>query len=86
MNKELRDKPRFIDITLEQHQHLKAAALQGKSIKSYVLERSLPAADEQVALKELEDFLTPRIEMAKQGVVINESVDDIFNEALAQLK
>ena len=76
-----------IDITPEQHQHLKAAAaLQGKSIKSYVLERSLPAADEQVALKELEDFLTPRIEMAKQGVVINESVDDIFNEVLAQLK
>jgi uncharacterized protein (DUF1778 family) len=40
-----------IDITPEQHQHLKAAAaLQGQSIKNYVLERALPQGNDQEAL------------------------------------
>ena len=52
-----------IDITQEQHKVLKAtAAMQGKSIKDYVLERTLP--DEEAALKELEAFLKPRVEEA----------------------
>ena len=46
-----------IEISPEEHQRLKAAAaLKGQSIKDYVLERTLPNADEQAALRELESF------------------------------
>ncbi|MCU7919275.1 MAG: DUF1778 domain-containing protein [Candidatus Thiodiazotropha sp. (ex Dulcina madagascariensis)] len=70
-----------IEITQEQHQRLKAAAaLQGKSIKNYVLERTLPDLEEQAALQELETFLKPRIEAAKRGEFSTKSVDSIFDE------
>jgi hypothetical protein len=70
-----------IEISPEQHQRLKAsAALKGQSIKDYVLSRTLPTAEEQAALQELEGFLTPRIEAAKQGDFSSKSVDDIFDE------
>lgn len=70
-----------IEISPEQHQRLKAsAALQGKSIKDYVLDRTLPDSDEQTALLELEDFLKPRIEAAKKGDFSSKSIDDIFDE------
>lgn len=71
-----------IELTNEQHQQLKAAAaLQGKSIKTYVLERTLPNNDEQAALNELEGFLKPRIEAATQGEVSSKSVEQIFEDA-----
>jgi len=74
-----------IEITPEQHQRLKAAAaMQGQSIKKYVLKRTLPDSDELVALKELEAFLEPRINAAKDGKVSEKSVDDIFDEAISQ--
>ena len=70
-----------IEVTQEQHKRLKAAAaLQGKSIKDYVLERTLPDLEEQTALQELEAFLKPRIEAAKRGQFSTESVDSIFEE------
>lgn len=70
-----------IEVTQEQHKRLKAAAaLQGKSIKDYVLERTLPDLEEQTALQELEAFLKPRIEAAKRGQLSTESVDSIFDE------
>ena len=70
-----------IEISPEQHQRLKAsAALQGKSIKDYVLDRTLPDSDEQSALQELEGFLKPRIEAAKKGDYSSKSVDAIFDE------
>jgi len=70
-----------IEISPEQHQRLKAsAALQGQSIKDYVLERTLPDSGEQTALQELEVFLKPRIEAANRGDFSSKSVDDIFNE------
>ena len=54
-----------IELSPEQHQLLKAAAaIQGKSIKDYVLSRTLPGNDEQEALRQLETFLKPRIEAA----------------------
>ena len=74
-----------IEITAQQHQHLKAAAaLQGQSIKDYVLERTLPAIGEQAALQELEDFLQPRIKAAENGELSSKSVDDIFEEVLQE--
>jgi hypothetical protein len=70
-----------IEVTQEQHKRLKAAAaLQGKSIKDYVLERTLPDLEVQAALQELETFLKPRIESAKRGLFSTESVDTIFDE------
>jgi uncharacterized protein (DUF1778 family) len=78
-----------IEITSEQHQRLKAvAALCGKSIKDYVLERVLPAFSEKAkqsdaqALHELEEFLRPRIEAAERGELSTKSVEQIFNEVL----
>ena len=76
-----------IEVTPEQHQRLKAiAALYGKTIKDYVLERALPplpemdALTETEALHQLETFLKPRIEAAKRGEVIVKSVEQIFEE------
>ena len=70
-----------IEVSPEQHQRLKAsAALKGQSMKDYVLSRTLPAADEQAALQELEGFLRPRLAAAKQGDFSSKSVDDIFDE------
>ncbi len=72
-----------IDITREQHKTLKAtAAMQGKSIKDYVLERTLP--DEEVALKKLEAFLKPRIEEALSGERSNKTIDEIVFEVLQE--
>jgi len=72
-----------IEVTPEQHQRLKAsAALQGQSIKEYVLKRTLPDNNEAAALHELESFLAPRIQAANEGQVSSKSVDDIFDEVL----
>jgi len=74
-----------IEITPDQHKSLKAAAaLQGQSIKDYVLKRTLPKPDEQAALQKLETFLRPRIEAANKGQLSAKSVDDIFNEELEE--
>ena len=72
-----------IDITKEQHKALKAtAAMQGKSIKDYVLERTLP--DEEAALKELENFLKPRVEAAMRGERSDQTLDAIFDEVIQE--
>lgn len=75
-----------IEISEQQHQSIKAlAALQGKSIKEYAIQRLLPLADdEERAMKELEAFLKPRIEAAERGNVVSTSVDTIFEEAMAR--
>lgn len=76
-----------IEVTPEQHQRLKAiAALSGKTLKEYVLERVLPplpemdSLSEEEALHQLETFLKPRIDAAERGEVISKSVEQIFDE------
>lgn len=72
-----------IEISKDQHQKLKAAAaLQGQSIKDYVLRRTLPDSEEQAALQDLEAFLAPRIEAAINGELSSKSVDNIFDDTL----
>lgn len=72
-----------IEITPEQHQFLKAAAaMKGESIKEYVLKRTLPDTQVQQTLKNLEEFLSPRIQAAKKGKVSTETVDTIFDQVL----
>ncbi|MCK9606203.1 MAG: antitoxin [Methylomonas sp.] len=75
-----------IEITDQQHQSIKAmAALQGKSIKEYAMQRLLPlTADEEKAMQELEAFLKPRIETAERGEVVSASVHSIFEETLVK--
>ncbi len=76
-----------IEVTSEQHQRLKAfAALHGKSIKDYVLERALPPEpdteplSEEEALLQLEAFIQPRIEAAERGEISSRSVRQIFED------
>ncbi|CCE21906.1 type II toxin -antitoxin system TacA 1-like antitoxin [Methylotuvimicrobium alcaliphilum] len=75
-----------IEVTPEQHQRLKAvAALHGQSIKDYVLERVLPAEDNE-ALRQLEAFLLPRLAEAENGVFSNKSIDQIYEEVLQEAR
>lgn len=72
-----------IELTPQQHQRLKAmAALQGKSIKQYVLERTLPEwnTGEDEALRQLEDFLQPRVEEAIKGDLSSRTPMHIFED------
>lgn len=76
-----------IEVTPEQHQRLKAvAALQGKTIKDYVLERVLPpmpdidSLSEEEAVAKLEDYLKSRLESARKGEFASRSVEEIFED------
>lgn len=73
-----------IDMTDQQHQSLKAlAALQGKTIKQYALERLLPAqSDSDQAWDELKALLGQRIAEGLAGGVSSKSVDEILDDEL----
>jgi uncharacterized protein (DUF1778 family) len=79
-----------IDVTSEEHKKLKAmAALRGKSIKDYVLERTLGAdkdTSEAAALKKLEALLDERIRSAQNGSVSLRTVGEIFRNAYREPK
>ena len=71
-----------IDITEDEHRRLKAsAALEGRSLKDYVLARALADASETDALSALADVLKPRIEQAKRGEFSDHSINDIARAA-----
>lgn len=73
-----------IDITDQQHQSLKAlAALQGKTIKQYALERLFPGdANADQAWRELKALLGNRVNEGLAGKVSTKSIDDILDEEL----
>lgn len=78
-----------IEVTPEQHQLLKAmAALQGKSIKDFILDKVLPQqAEEQqknYSVKQLETLLQKRLTSARRGEFSEQSVTDIFEQAIAE--
>lgn len=74
----------IIDVTGEQHQQIKAlAALQGKTIKDYVLERIFPKnQDEDSAWQELTDILESRIKEAEKQPLPTQSFEDVTTEVL----
>lgn len=74
-----------IDMTDEQHQSLKAlAALQGKTIKQYALERLFPGAvDSDQAWQELKTLLGTRINEGLAGKVSAKNIGQILDEELA---
>ncbi len=73
-----------IDVTPGEHQKLKAmAALQGKSIKDYVIGRTLGREGDdtaQAALIELESLLDERIKSAQKGAVSKRTVGAVFRD------
>ena len=78
-----------IDMSGEQHQQIKAlAAMQGKSIKNFVLEQIFPAEKtnkEQEAWNELQALLASRISDAENGAVSNKTFDQITDEVIREL-
>ena len=73
-----------IDITDQQHQSLKAlAALQGKTIKQYALERLFPGdEDAEQAWQELKILLENRINNGIAGKVSTRVIGEILDEEL----
>lgn len=80
-----------IDLTDEQHKHLKAvAALEGKTMRQFATERLFPAAggggfsDEDQAWEEFAAFIGKRVDDAIAGEVSNKSIDEVFDEVLSR--
>ena len=70
-----------IDITEQQHQALKAmAALEGKTIKQFTLERLFDA--QQTDLNEIRTLLAERVAQAQRGEVIKGSISEIAEQAI----
>ena len=78
-----------IDVTGEQHQQIKAlAALQGKTIKNFILEKLFvdDVDDEQAAWDELENLLAARIEAAENGNISTKTFEQITEEVIQARK
>ncbi len=75
-----------IDLSDQQHQNLKAlAALQGKSLKQYAIERLLPpATDDGQDWQTLRDILGQRIADGLAGAVTVKSFDAIIDDEFGQ--
>ena len=75
-----------IDITDQQHQSLKAlAALQGKTIKQYTLERLFPAdANGDQAWQELKAMMAERIDEGLAGGMSTKTIEAIVDEELSR--
>jgi len=82
-----------IEVSEQQHQKIKAlAALNGnRTIKEYILEKTLPDTEskggsmtEGQALKQLETFLMPRIQEAERGDFSTLTMEEILSKAHSQ--
>ncbi len=75
-----------IDLSDQQHQSLKVlAALQGKTIRQYAIERLFPAqAEDDQAWQELRSLLGEKIAEGLSGKVSTKSLAAIVDEELAQ--
>ena len=72
-----------IDLTEQQHQALKAmAALEGKTIKQYTLERLFSAQQpDDDAFNEVRTLLAERVAQAQRGEVVQASITEIAAQA-----
>jgi hypothetical protein len=75
-----------IDLTGQQHQSLKAlAALQGKTIRQYTLERLFPGdATGEQAWQSLKTLLNERIDAGLAGDVSGKRIRDVLAEELTE--
>jgi uncharacterized protein (DUF1778 family) len=72
-----------IDITEQQHQALKAmAALAGKSIKQFTMERLFPQGSEDQAVQELRALLAERVAEVHRGEYAQGSISEIAEKTL----
>ena len=78
-----------IEITGREHQEIKAmAALQGKTIKQFVMEKILPSPKdnaEEEAWSELKSLLSARIESAESGNMSQKTMQQIAADTLKKL-
>ncbi|MDY6937146.1 MAG: antitoxin [Cyanobacteriota bacterium] len=76
-----------VEVTEEQHQQIKAmAAVMGKSIKEFVLERLFPTdTEEEQVWQELKDLLAERIAAAERGELSTKTFSQIVEEKLAAM-
>lgn len=71
-----------IDVTDAEHRKLKAlAALQGLSVKDFVLARTIGEQAQEADLAELEELLDKRIDRARAEGTSKRTVGDIFGQA-----
>ena len=82
-----------IDLTDEQHKHLKAvAALEGKSIRQFATERLFPAAagaalsDEDQAWEEFKELIGKRVDAAMASKPSKRSILDIAEDGVRRFK
>ncbi|MBB6305201.1 antitoxin [Rhizobium leucaenae] len=75
-----------IDITDQQHQSLKAlAALQGKTIKQYALERLFPGdTGGERAWEELKTLMNTRVNDGLAGKMSTKTVGEILDGEIAE--
>jgi len=75
-----------IEIPESQHQKIKAlAALEGLSIKDYILEKALPMTEDELeALEDLKAYLAPRIAQAERGEFSTRTMAQIAERAEAE--
>jgi len=74
-----------IEISSEQHKKIKAlAALQGQSIKDFILDKLFDPnqENEKAAINELEELLLSRIKMAKDSPLSTKTFQQITKDAL----
>ena len=72
-----------IDVTEKQHQTLKAlAALEGKTLRQYALERLFPSVAGEQAHEELKALLTERLAEGWRGEVVQVTINGIAQQAL----
>ena len=75
-----------IEVSSEQHQKIKAlAALQGQSIKDFILNKLFIAnsENEQAAMEELEELLLSRINQAKDSPASSKTIQQITDGVLS---
>jgi hypothetical protein len=75
-----------IEVSSQEHKRIKTmAAMNGQSIKDYVMGRLFPAdQDEAVSWQELESFLMDRIEKAQTEKASSKTLMDITNEVISK--
>lgn len=78
-----------IEITGQEHQEIKAmAALQGKTLKDFVMEKIFPSqenSDEAEAWGELKSLLNSRIEAAESGAISKKTMQQTAKDKLKKL-
>lgn len=78
----------IIDVSGEQHQKIKVlAALQGKTIKDYVLEKLFPnEIDEDQSWEELSAILMDRIDEAENNPPSQKTFEELTQEIIQNRK